>query len=102
MTLRNEFRFGLALVHPHLWKHAIRIGMPFHDLGFGIMDYKLSYENPTPMQTQMIAMHMHDVMGAIRGGVHPFMTEVGATMERNGIGVDAVAGIAVRRVPEPA
>ena len=101
MTLRREFRFGLALVHPHLWKHAIRIGMPFHDPGFGVMDYQLSATNTTPMQTQMIAMHMRDVMEAIRGGAHPFMNEVGRTMVRNGLSVDAVADIAARTIPEP-
>jgi hypothetical protein len=85
LVLRDEARFALALVHPHLWKAAARIGVAYEDPGFGVMDYKLSAKNTTPMPTQLIAQNMVDTIEIIRSGRRPFMSELGRCMERNGI-----------------
>ena len=83
-----EARVSLALVHPPMWKVATRLGIPFDDPGFGIMDYKLTDENLTPMQTRLVVQNSADTVVAIRGGHFPFMTEVGRIAELNGIDLD--------------
>jgi hypothetical protein len=90
LSVRREMRYTLALVHPHMWKSATRLGLPFDDPGFGCMEYKLTAKNINPMQTQLIAQNVVSTVNSIRSGSRPFMTEIGRIAALNGIDVDQV------------
>ncbi len=99
LSVRREMRYTLALVHPHMWKSATRLGMPFDDPGFGDMEYKLTAENVNPMQTQLIVQNVAATVESIRSGSRPFMTEIGRIATLNGVDLDQAVTVGTRRNP---
>jgi hypothetical protein len=81
---------GTALVHPRVYKYLPFLGFEVVDLGFGIMDYKLSDENKTPMPTQAIAITFETGIDALTTGSE-FMRGTGEMIARNGYSLEMPA-----------
>jgi hypothetical protein len=81
---------GTALVHPRVYKYLPFLGFEVIDLGFGVMDYKLSDENKTPMPTQAIGIPFEIAIDALSNG-SDFMKGTGEMIARNGYSLEMPA-----------
>jgi hypothetical protein len=79
----NGIAVGVALVHPRVFKYLPMLGFPVVDLGYGVLDYKLSDVNATPMPTQAIAVDFQAALRELSEG-SDFMVAAGKLLERNG------------------
>jgi hypothetical protein len=77
---------GVGLVHPRLLKHLPLLGFPVMDLGFGVLDYKLSEVTTTPMPTQAIGVDFHVALKELTSG-SDFMKSAGQLLITNGYSI---------------
>jgi hypothetical protein len=77
---------GVGLVHPRLLKHLPLLGFPVMDLGFGVLDYKLSEVTTTPMPTQAIGVDFRVALNELRSG-SDFMQSTRDMLIRNGYSI---------------
>lgn len=61
----HGFASTTALVHPRVLKHATASGIPLRDLGYGILRYKLSDTNTSPMETQLTLARTDEIRAAL-------------------------------------
>jgi hypothetical protein len=85
VQLQNITR-GVGLVHPRLLKHLPLLGFPVMDLGFGVLDYKLSEVTTTPMPTQAIGVDFIEALKELTSG-SDFMKATGQLLIKNGYSI---------------
>jgi hypothetical protein len=95
MTITNirasqELGIGIqvALINPKVVKYVPLTGVPFHLPDYGVMEYKLSGANETPMQTQVLVAFAHEIVAAMKNNPSEFLQRAASVMTRNGMSID--------------
>ena len=76
-----------AMVNPMVNKFLGQVGVPKYELGYGVLEYKLTEKNATPMQTMPIWGSIAELSEAARSGSTVQTAAIGAALERSGFAV---------------
>ncbi len=76
-----------AMVNPMVNKFLGQAGVPKYELGYGVLEYKLTQQNITPMQTMPIWGSIAELSEAVWHGTSIQMAAIGAALERSGFAV---------------
>ncbi len=73
-----------ALGHPRILKHMAAVGIPVHEGPFGVLRYRLTEANETPMDTVFALSYGTEVRAAISAQSSPFLAGVGKVLADSG------------------
>ncbi len=76
-----------AMVNPMVNKFLGQVGVPKYELGYGILEYKLTEQNTTPMQTMPIWGSIAELSEAAQHGATVQTAAIGVALERSGFAV---------------
>lgn len=76
-----------AMVNPMVNKFLGQVGVPKYELGYGVVEYKLTDQNTTPMQTMPIWGSVAELSLAAHLGATVQTNAIGAALERSGFSV---------------
>jgi hypothetical protein len=82
--LDDGVAWHFAMVNPKIVKYVPLTGAPFHFPDYGVLEYKLSEQNLTPMLTQFIALYIPEMLSAINRDPSDFLQHMASVMAMNG------------------
>jgi hypothetical protein len=88
VSIRSYLEDGIAshvaMVNPKIVKYVPLTGAPFRTPDYGVMEYKLSDQNTTPMLTQFVAISTPEFLASMAEDSSEFLRHMASVMEMNG------------------
>jgi hypothetical protein len=82
--LEEGIAMHVAMVNPKIVKYVPLTGAPFYFPDYGVMEYKLTEQNTTPMLTQFIATYIPEMLSAMHHEPSEFLRHMASVMATNG------------------